>query len=717
MTQKHHQEEISGPLDTIEAAQLVKDLPKPKRARIQSRKARENQAQSRPFEVLSLRPATVPTVQSISVPKPATSDLSSTKGNFDSTSKQQQCSNSQNSSKRTNSKAQKSQKKAEWEIQLESARSRPERLEILRKVIGPNRPYPEKLNVPTPSVPGRPLLQAHEYKPIDLFHRFIPKELFTDIATHTNNYAFEQRFGKFKEFDQKQREWTNVTAADIGGYFGAVLLIGAQLGGRDIAYYWNQADNYPNWPVAEYISLCRFQQITRYLKINRPGDLSDDQWYKKVEPVATEFRKATTEEMYQLPQNLSIDEQLIKFKGRSKHTIQMNSKAAGEGYKIYSLCYSNGYMVDFKFSSAVEKVAELEHYDGFSSSESVVLDLASSLIERFPRVQPFYVLHLDNFFTTRKLYQRLYELGIGANGTAKAGSGIPKELAYLRDTMTKEKDHGEWFNYVVGSVNCIAFCDSASKAMMTTVHDPTVEDYTYFDAAKRPGASLKYSKQVESTKSTSSTQAGESTESESTETDQKRQSRKLRKLYALDTYNQNMGGSDNHAKQNSYYSTAQHHHLRDWLPLIYLLIDAAVTNSYILYKLGFKGLKKLTHVDFQEEIARSLLRDAGAILRQRRPRPPNASCDPNTKPVRKGTDQGHAWGKLDTYRRCRVCHPPQKPGPKKRDRNALQELSVNAPNNKKSSGKAVHRTVHECIKCSIPICRNSHCWDRHLPNP
>ena len=41
MPQKHHQEEISGPLDTIEAAPLAKDLPRPKRARIQSRKAPE----------------------------------------------------------------------------------------------------------------------------------------------------------------------------------------------------------------------------------------------------------------------------------------------------------------------------------------------------------------------------------------------------------------------------------------------------------------------------------------------------------------------------------------------------------------------------------------------------------------------------------------------------------------------------------------------------
>ena len=148
-----------------------------------------------------------------------------------------------------------------------------------------------------------------------------------------------------------------MTIANIGGYIGAVLLIGVQAGGRDLPYYWNQQDNLPDWPVAEYISRNRFQQISRYIKLNEPGDLPDDQWYKKVEPLATRFREATTAEVYQLPQHLSIDEQLIRFKGRSKHTIQMNSKAAGQGYKIYSLCCANGYMIDFKFTSGQQKIA------------------------------------------------------------------------------------------------------------------------------------------------------------------------------------------------------------------------------------------------------------------------------------------------------------------------------------------------------------------------
>ena len=58
MTQKHHQEKISGPIDVIEAAPLVKDCPRFKTTRIQSRKTQENQVQSQFSEVLFLRSVT-----------------------------------------------------------------------------------------------------------------------------------------------------------------------------------------------------------------------------------------------------------------------------------------------------------------------------------------------------------------------------------------------------------------------------------------------------------------------------------------------------------------------------------------------------------------------------------------------------------------------------------------------------------------------------------
>lgn len=112
--------------------------------------------------------------------------------------------------------------------------------------------------------------------------------------------------------------------------------------------------------------------------------------------------------------------------------------------------------------------------------------------------------------------------------------------------MTKQNDHGKWFNYVVSSINCIAFCNSASKAMMTTVYNSTAEEYTYFDAVKRPDTSLKYIQPIEISEYALKQNSG--------------QKQQLRKLLALDDYNQYISGSDNYIQQNSFYLTAQHYH-------------------------------------------------------------------------------------------------------------------------------------------------------------
>ncbi|KAF7502008.1 hypothetical protein GJ744_010704, partial [Endocarpon pusillum] len=115
-----------------------------------------------------------------------------------------------------------SKEKEEWQRQVESTQNKPKKLQILTEQIGLHQPYLEKLNVPIPYALGQSKLPAYVHKPIDLFYRFIPKELFADIAEHTNKYAFKERP---QEFDQNQREWIDVTATDIGGYIGALLLI------------------------------------------------------------------------------------------------------------------------------------------------------------------------------------------------------------------------------------------------------------------------------------------------------------------------------------------------------------------------------------------------------------------------------------------------------------------------------------------------------------
>ena len=64
--------------------------------------------------------------------------------------------------------------------------------------------------------------------------------------------------------------------------------------------------------------------------------------------------------------------------------------------------------------------------------------------------------------------------------------------------MIKKKNHREWFNYVIKTVNYIGFYNMALRAMMTTVYNPTVKEYIYINRVKQSGAFFNYLKAVES---------------------------------------------------------------------------------------------------------------------------------------------------------------------------------------------------------------------------
>ena len=124
-----------------------------------------------------------------------------------------------------------------------------------------------------------------------------------------------------------------------------------------ISDYWTTNSVNPiHTLVSNHMSRSYWEQIKRYLKIPNPNETFDTQgpdWWKKLEPLVIEFRKAS--QKYWIPgSHVSVDEQLILFKGRSCHTMQIASKAAGIGFKVYSLC-DNNYLFDFLFSSKVRR--------------------------------------------------------------------------------------------------------------------------------------------------------------------------------------------------------------------------------------------------------------------------------------------------------------------------------------------------------------------------
>ena len=100
----------------------------------------------------------------------------------------------------------------------------------------------------------------------------------------------------------------------------------------------------------------RFEQIQRFLKFcdphTEPEDLARGKdFWKKLNPLMDDFLDAC-KKYYILGSNVSVDEQVLKYKGRTKHTMIMRRKKAGKGFKVYTLC-QDMYLIDALFTSRV----------------------------------------------------------------------------------------------------------------------------------------------------------------------------------------------------------------------------------------------------------------------------------------------------------------------------------------------------------------------------
>ena len=132
--------------------------------------------------------------------------------------------------------------------------------------------------------------------------------------------------------------------------FIALLIYIGIVGTSNIDSFWDKSGLTIHKPM-EFMTLFRFQQIKRYFHVSSPptSHLSIAHWHMKLEPLysllCTKFQAYVV-----LGQNVSFDEMMVPFAGRSKHTLKMKNKPVNEGFKIWALC-DRGYLWDFLFYS------------------------------------------------------------------------------------------------------------------------------------------------------------------------------------------------------------------------------------------------------------------------------------------------------------------------------------------------------------------------------
>jgi len=345
----------------------------------------------------------------------------------------------------------------------------------------------------------------------------------------------------------------------------------------------------PVHPISKHISHDPVRQLRRYLHVSDPrNDVAANgvraSYYDKVQPLLEHVQ--STSKAYYIPKtNVSIDEMIVRFTGRSTHTMRIRGKPTPEGYRILALCDS-GYTFAFLPESRVEANVELKTPQQSLPGDQVLNTTSSKvmyMMNQLPREGRIYNVYMDNFFSSIALFHNLRNRGIGACGTVRANTkSFPKELkkkgARLPyDTKSAVK---------VGDVLALLWMDSGPVIMLTTMHSLHNEDWLVERSRRRPRETLA-NKEV-----------------------RKLFGNKSRRMMgiprAVDDYNHYMGGVDIADQLRQYY-TVQMRTSRTWIPLFLWLLDTSIINAYIMWKLHHNVKKKGAHSDFRQKLVSELL--------------------------------------------------------------------------------------------------------------
>lgn len=294
--------------------------------------------------------------------------------------------------------------------------------------------------------PAGPTLTVPE-SPSDVFQLMFTPTFINSIVEQSNLYAKEVMG------DDKYSSWEKITSEELKAYFGFCILMGInRLPAIDD--YWSSDQVLHYSPIADRIPRDRFREISRYLHfadnstLEPRGSPGHDR-LGKVRPVINHLSQRFSD-LYKPHREVSVDEAMIKFTGRSSVKQYMPMKPIKRGIKVWVMADShNGYFHTLQVYTGKQGGGEKQ------LGARVVKDLTQDLKGKNHHV------YFDNFFTSEQLLQDLVEDNIYACGTArKDRKGFPPALksAKLKKRYTFSRVHVPMylFSWVVGGV-CIAY--------------------------------------------------------------------------------------------------------------------------------------------------------------------------------------------------------------------------------------------------------------------
>lgn len=317
--------------------------------------------------------------------------------------------------------------------------------------------------------------------------------------------------------------------------------------------YWSTSSDLEVSIIKNSMTRDKFRSImsSLHLNDNHKIDMNNRDKLHKVRPVIDHLNSKFIERSHS--EHLSVDESMVKFKGRSTLKQYNPMKPIKRGYKIWCLADNDGYV--YKFEVYEGKAVNNDRKE-FGLGGTVVINLTEHLANKYHKI------FFDNFFSSIPLCEYLRCNGILACGTIRTNR---KDLpVLLEDKKMKRGDYD--YRSTTSGVTVYKWRDAKPVHFISNYHG--VEETT----VRR--------KQKDGTRMVVSCPS------------------------VVKDYNKYMIGVDKHDQLRQVYGRDRRS-VKWWHRLFFGFVDMSLVNSFVIHK--ETNSSSMTFFDFKREVAQGLI--------------------------------------------------------------------------------------------------------------
>lgn len=276
--------------------------------------------------------------------------------------------------------------------------------------------------------------------------------------------------------------WITISQAEFEKFLGIVILIGVyKSNSENVSQLWSKEDGRPIFN--KLMSRNRYQQILRVLRFDDASSRRRNRSTDKLQPIRDVFEEwdLNLRDAYTPGPHMTVDEQLVCFRGRCPFRQYIPSKPGKYGIKVWAICEANtSYAWKMQVYTGKNPAIGREVNQG----ARVVKDLVKE-IENSGRN-----ITCDNFFTSVPLARELLKKNLTLVGTIRKNKPeLPQKFTVAKDREVESTIFGFQKDVLVAS-----YCPKKAYVvnMLSTMH--SLPEIVSNSAGKKPEVILYYNK-------------------------------------------------------------------------------------------------------------------------------------------------------------------------------------------------------------------------------